>query len=92
MIVNYEDKLYRNDLSYEKNEMLVGVVKSRIKDNKELMTKIKEFVEYDNRDNVEGKISNESFVELKVDEMAQNAVNMIKMYVEFDMDVSETDL
>ena len=81
------EKLNSGDLSTDFYDGLVSQVRSLIEDNEELMAEIKEFCEEENKDNVEGKLSLQDYINLKIDEMADEAVSRLRIYCEFDVEV-----
>ena len=86
MVFIYEDKLRGTDLDFSYSSGLADTVEERIRDDAELMAEIKEFCEVENKDDVDGKLSMKDYIDLKIDEMAMDAVDGIKMYVEFEME------
>ena len=88
MTITFEEKLRYRDLSSDRIDELVESVKNYIKGNEDIMKEIKEFCEEENKDSVEGKLSMKDYIDLKIDEMANDAVDKIRIYCSFDLEVS----
>ena len=86
-ILSFEEKLGAVDLNSDFKERITESVKESILSNEPLMAEIREFVEEENADNVEGRVSNKDYVNLKVDEMASDAVDKTRIYCDFDGEV-----
>ena len=89
MKFSYEDKIRGTDLEFDYKYNLVRITIERIKNNPELMDKIKELVIDDYVETTGNKPSYTDFVELKIDELATDAVDGIRIYTEFDIEVKE---
>lgn len=87
MKLSFDQKLGANDLSYAYLERMKSSVEESIKENKELMDEVEANVieDADGEGLTQEQIKNR--VGLKVDEAAQAAVDSIKLYVEFDVEV-----
>lgn len=87
MIFSLDDKLRTSDLSSDYLDSLIKSVITRIKDDEGMMAEIKEFCEEENKDNVEGKLTLQDYINMKIDEMAEDAVSRTRFYVDFDVEV-----
>jgi hypothetical protein len=94
MIFSYDDKICSGDLSSDYTEQLVEITKSRILDNSDLMGLITEYAknEYEECKEFGGKLTVEDYKELKIYDLAMEAISRARFYIEFDVDASEADL
>lgn len=85
MRFSYDDKIRAGDLDNSYRDSLVKYTIDRIRDEKELMEEIREFIIDENPEATESQI--ESWIDLKIDEIAEEAIDRIRVYVEFDVEV-----
>lgn len=99
MTINFEEKLRYSDFSYDFIDGLTKSLTERIRSDEEVMAEIKtmaeaEYAEYeDARKNRTSRLqiftlTLQDFINSIVDEAAENAVQRIKVYCEFDLEVS----
>lgn len=86
MIFTYEDKIRANDLAFDYREQLIGVTADRIREDDELMNRIDAFCRIELAE-YEGKFTLEQLIDLKVEELAEEAVSRIRIYASFDIEV-----
>lgn len=86
MIFTYEDKIRANDLAFDYKEELIGITIDRIKDNDELMQDITQYCKGEQME-YEGALKLQQLIELKVEELAEEAVSRIRIYASFDIEV-----
>jgi hypothetical protein len=86
MIFTYEDKIRANDLAFDYREQLIGVTAERIREDDELMNRVDAFCRIELAE-YEGKFTLEQLIDLKVEELAEEAVSRIRIYASFDIEV-----
>jgi len=91
MIFTYEDKIRANDLACDYKEELIGITIDRIKDDDELMQDITQYCRGEQME-YEGALKLQQLIDLKVEELAKKAVDSIRIYASFDIEVSEVNL
>lgn len=91
MIFTYEDKIRANDLAFDYKEQLIGITAERIREDDELMNRVDAFCRIELAE-YEGKFTLKQLIDLKVDELAEEAVSRIRIYATFDIEVGGVDL
>jgi len=91
MIFTYEDKIRAGDLAFDYKEELIGITIDRIKDDDELMQDITQYCRGEQME-YEGALKLQQLIDLKVEELAKKAVDSIRIYASFDIEVSEVNL
>ena len=86
MIFTYEDKIRANDLAFDYKEELIGITAERIREDDELMDRVDAFCRIELAE-YEGKFTLEQLIDLKVEELAEEAVSRIRIYASFDIEV-----
>lgn len=86
MKFSIEDVIRGKDLEFEYREGLVADVRNRIIADDELMVQIRESVATELGEHSEQL---EQWVFLKIDELSDEAVDSIKLYVEFEFDIGK---
>ena len=90
-----EDKLISIDFSFNYYSSLAKVTEERIKEDTELMAEILEVSkeakkEYDEnlKEGEAPRLTLQDYIDLKIDDLAIKAVDQIRLYVEFDVEVN----
>ncbi len=91
MIFTYEDKIRSGDLAFDYKEELIGITIDRIKDNDELMQDITQYCKGEQME-YKGAFKLQQLIDLKIEELAEKAVDSIRIYASFDIEVSEVNL
>jgi hypothetical protein len=86
VIITLEQKLRHSDLSDEFIRDLEGTVRDSIKGDEELMKQISESEKAEFPDVDEAKLK--SFIDLKVDDIATETVEKIRIYCDFDLEIT----
>lgn len=87
MTFTYEDKISFNSLSFDYKEEILGITLDRIKDDDDLMNEIRIFCEEELKEYRDTTLTLQNLIDLKLDEIAQEALDKASIYIETDIEV-----
>ena len=87
MTFTYDDRIGMNNFSFDYKESMLGVIVDRIKDNEELMAEIRAFCEEELKEYTGGKLTLQDLIDLKIDDVAQKALDKVSIYIDADIEV-----